>query len=151
MKKRVLASLLLGLVLLLSACTSSNGESSSLTADPAQTEQSAEHSESAYHKITADEAKTLMEEGDVTVVDVRTAEEYAETHIPDAILVPVESIGDDMPEALADQDAVLLVYCRTGIRSKQASDKLVELGYTQVYDFGGIRDWPYEQESGDAE
>ncbi|QNM05321.1 rhodanese-like domain-containing protein [Qiania dongpingensis] len=98
----------------------------------------------AYHKITAEEAKKMLDEGGVTVVDVRTAEEYAEKHIPDAVLVPVESIGTEPPELLPDKDAVLLIHCRTGVRSKQASDKLVKLGYTQIYDFGGIVDWPYE-------
>ena len=86
----------------------------------------------------------MMDEGNATVVDVRTAEEYAAGHIPDSILVPVESIGDTTPVELPDTEAVLLVHCRTGIRSKSASDQLVELGYKHVYDFGGIVDWPYE-------
>ena len=85
---------------------------------------------------------------DVVVVsayaDDRTAEEYAAGHIPGSILVPVESIGDTKPVELPDTEAVLLVHCRTGIRSKRASDQLVELGYKHVYDFGGIVDWPYE-------
>lgn len=95
-------------------------------------------------KITAEEAKQMMDEGNATVVDVRTAEEYAAGHIPGSILVPVESIGDTKPVELPDTEAVLLVHCRTGIRSKRASDQLVELGYKHVYDFGGIVDWPYE-------
>ena len=86
----------------------------------------------------------MMDEGNTTVVDVRTAEEYAAGHIPDSILVPVESIGYTKPVELPDTEAVLLVHCRTGIRSKRASDQLVELGYKHVYDFGGIVDWPYE-------
>ncbi|WP_418667252.1 rhodanese-like domain-containing protein [Allofournierella sp.] len=98
----------------------------------------------AYHRITAEEAKQRMDEGGVTVVDVRTEEEYREGHIPGAVLVPNETIGSEPPEALPDLDAVLLVHCRTGVRSKQAANKLVEMGYTQVYDFGGIRDWPYD-------
>lgn len=100
--------------------------------------------EQAYHKITAEEAKQMMDEGGVTVVDVRTEAEYKEGHIPGAVLVPNEGIGSEPPEALPELDAVLLVHCRTGVRSKQAADKLVEMGYTQVYDFGGIRDWPYD-------
>lgn len=100
--------------------------------------------EQAYHKITAEEAKQMMDEGGVTVVDVRTEAEYKEGHIPGAVLVPNESIGSEPPEALPELDAVLLVHCRTGVRSKQAADKLVDMGYTQVYDFGGIRDWPYD-------
>lgn len=100
--------------------------------------------ESAYHKITAEEAKEMMDKGGVTVVDVRRSDEYAAGHIPGSVLVPVESITDTQPEKLPDLDAVLLVHCRTGIRSRQASDKLVEMGYKNVYDFGGIVDWPYE-------
>ena len=103
-----------------------------------------ETSEEAYHKITAEEAKQMMDEGNATVVDVRTAEEYAAGHIPGSILVPGEAIGDTKPVELPDTEAVLLVHCRTGIRSKRASDQLVELGYKHVYDFGGIVDWPYE-------
>lgn len=100
--------------------------------------------EQAYHKITAEEAKQMMDEGGVTVVDVRTEAEYKEGHIPGAVLVPNETIRSEPPEALPELDAVLLVHCRTGVRSKQAADKLVGMGYTQVYDFGGIRDWPYD-------
>lgn len=100
--------------------------------------------ESAYHKITASEAKAMMDQGGVTVVDVRREDEYAAGHIPGSILVPNEGIRDTQPEELPDLDAVLLVHCRTGVRSKQASDKLLEIGYKNVYDFGGIVDWPYE-------
>ena len=100
--------------------------------------------ESVYHKISAEEAKTMMDKGGVTVVDVRREDEYAAGHIPGSILVPNEGIRDTQPEELPDLDAVLLVHCRTGVRSKQASDKLLEIGYKNVYDFGGIVDWPYE-------
>lgn len=100
-----------------------------------------------YHKITAEEAMNMMEEGKVTIVDVRTREEYNSGHIKNAMLVPVEQIGEDSLEELPDKKAVLLVYCRSGRRSRQAADKLVELGYEQVYDFGGIIDWPYETEA----
>lgn len=105
-------------------------------------------SAAAYRKITAAEAKSMMDRGGVTVVDVRRADEYAEKHIPGAVLVPNESIGSEPPALLPDKNAVLLVHCRTGVRSRQASLKLVSLGYTNVYDFGGIVDWPYETESG---
>ncbi len=98
----------------------------------------------AYHKISPEEAKKMMDEGTVTVVDVRQQSEYDEGHIKGAILVPNESIGKEQPEALPQKDAVLLIYCRSGRRSAEAAKKLVEQGYTQVYDFGGIIDWPYE-------
>ena len=98
---------------------------------------------SAYHKISASKAKTMMEEGGVIIVDVRTQAEYDEGHIANAILIPNETIGSTQPSLLPDKDAVILVYCRSGNRSKQAADKLVAMGYTKVYDFGGIIDWPY--------
>ena len=98
----------------------------------------------AYHKISAEEAYEMMVSQEVVIVDVRTPEEYDGGHIPKAILVPNESIGDDMPEALPDKEATLLIYCRSGRRSKEASEKLLKLGYKSIYEFGGIIDWPYE-------
>lgn len=160
MKKVILAALAVGVLLALSACSAAD-KPKETAGQTTETTQNAGNSmiqesqtaaggakEEAYHKITAEEAKKMMDEGGVIVVDVRRADEYAEKHIPGAVLVPNEDIGEEQPELLPDKDAVLLVHCRTGIRSKQASDKLVELGYTNVYDFGGIADWPYETESG---
>jgi len=98
---------------------------------------------SSVQKISAQKAKTMMDEQKVIVVDVRTLEEFNEGHISGAILIPNESIGSSQPALLPNKDAVILVYCRSGNRSKQASDKLVAMGYTKVYDFGGIIDWPY--------
>jgi len=93
----------------------------------------------AYHKISAEEAYEMM-----VSLDVRTREEYDGGHIKNAVLVPNESIGSEMPEALPDKEATLLVYCRSGRRSKDAAQKLLALGYQSVYDFGGVIDWPYE-------
>ena len=102
-----------------------------------------------YHKITAEEAKNRMDSDDTIIIpDVRPQEEYEESHIPGAILIPNESIGTEKQEQLPDMDQEILVYCRSGNRSAQAAKKLVEAGYTQIYDFGGIMDWPYETESG---
>ena len=98
----------------------------------------------AYQKISAEEAYEMMASQEVVVVDVRTREEYDGGHIENAVLVPNESIGSEMPEALPDKEATLLVYCRSGRRSKDAAQKLLKLGYQSVYDFGGIIDWPYE-------
>lgn len=106
---------------------------------------------SEYQTISAKEAKEKIDQGNVTIVDVRTAEEYEESHIPGAILVPNESIDKKPPQELPDQNAVLLVYCRSGRRSSEAAGKLAKLGYQQVYDFGGIIDWPYEVEQGPPE
>lgn len=102
----------------------------------------------AYHKITAETAREMLDQEDVVLVDVRTGREYADGHIPDAVSLPVEEIGEEMPALLPDPEAVILVYCRTGVRSKNASDKLAELGYQKIYDMGGIVDWPYETVSG---
>jgi len=98
-----------------------------------------------YHKITAEEAKARMDSGDtIIVLDVRTREEYDTGHIAGAVLLPNETILDTQPDVLPDLDAEILVYCRSGNRSAQAANKLVAMGYTNVYDFGGIIDWPYE-------
>ena len=98
----------------------------------------------AYHKISAEEAYEMMASQEVVVVDVRTREEYDGGHIENAVLVPNESIGSEMPETLPDKEATLLIYCRSGRRSKDAAQKLLALGYQSVYDFGGVIDWPYE-------
>lgn len=100
--------------------------------------------EGGPQRITPQKAKEMMDKGGVTVVDVRQPEEYAAGHIPGAVLVPNESIGSRQPKALPDLDAVLLVHCHSGVRSRQAARKLSALGYKNVYDFGGIMNWPYQ-------
>ena len=107
--------------------------------------------EKTYRQITMEEAVTMMEEETgYTILDVRTAQEYSEKHIPGAINIANESIGtEDIPE-LPDKDQLILVYCRSGNRSKQASEKLVKLGYTNIVEFGGINDWTGETVSGEA-
>lgn len=124
----------------LAACSTSGGTATAAPPPSAQ----AMPQETQAQEAQPQEAKAMMDKGDVTVVDVRRSDEYAAGHIPGSILVPNEEIGDTQPEELPDLDAVLLVHCRTGIRSRQASDKLIKLGYTNVYDFGGIADWPYD-------
>ena len=95
-----------------------------------------------YAQISQDEAKEMMEKDDGhIIVDVRRPDEFAESHIAGAINVPNEDIDDEMPEDLPDKDQILLVYCRSGNRSKEASQKLAGLGYTKVYEFGGINTW----------
>jgi phage shock protein E len=108
-------------------------------------ENSQEESEGPmYQKITAAEAKERMEDNpDAIILDVRTREEYEAGHIEGAVLLPNESIGADLPKELPGLDAEILIYCRSGNRSAQAAKKLVDLGYTNVFDFGGIIDWPY--------
>lgn len=101
----------------------------------------------SYTKISQDEAKKMMEKDDGhVIVDVRRDDEYATGHIPGAILIPNESIGTEKPAELPDPDQIILVYCRSGNRSAQASQKLADLGYTNVFDFGGIMTWTGEIE-----
>ncbi len=100
----------------------------------------------SYQKITAEEAKKIIDSENVIILDVRTQEEYNEGHIKNAILLPDTEITSKAYEVLKDKDAKILVYCRSGRRSAQASKKLINMGYTNVYDFGGIIDWKYEIE-----
>ena len=106
--------------------------------------------EKTYRQITMEEAVTMMEEETgYIILDVRTAQEYSEKHIPGAINIANESIGtEDIPE-LPDKDQLILVYCRSGNRSKQASEKLVKLGYTNIVEIGGINSWLGETVAGD--
>ena len=106
--------------------------------------------EKTYRQITMEEAITMMEEETgYIILDVRTAQEYSEKHIPGAINIANESIGtEDIPELL-DKDQLILVYCRSGNRSKQASEKLVKLGYTNIVEIGGINSWSGETVTGD--
>jgi len=98
-----------------------------------------------YHKIPAEEAKELMDSGEPYVLlDVRTAAEFSEGHIEGAVLIPDDEIVSRAPETLIELDALILIYCRSGRRSAGAAHTLVAMGYTNVYDFGGILEWPYE-------
>lgn len=112
------------LLLFLAGCTASNEQ------------------ENSYRQISMDEAVTMMEEeSDYIILDVRTPEEFRERHIPNAINIPNETIGSEDIQELPDKDQLILVYCRSGNRSKQASGKLAELGYTNIVEIGGINDW----------
>ena len=98
-----------------------------------------------YEQITAEQAKTIIDtEKDYIIIDARTDEEFAEGHIKNAILIPEYEIANRAEKELPDKEQVILVYCRSGRRSKIASEELVKLGYTNVKEFGGIIDWPYE-------
>ena len=101
----------------------------------------------SYRQISQEEAKQMMDTRDVVVLDVREQEEFDSGHIPGALLLPVGSITEATASAvLPEKDAVVLVYCRSGNRSKTASQALADLGYTEVFEFGGINTWPYEVE-----
>lgn len=123
--------LLLLLTLLLSGCK---------TADNGNT----------FRQISMEEAVSVMkEENDYIILDVRTPEEFREKHIPDAINIPNETIGTEEIPKLPDKEQLILVYCRSGNRSKQAAGKLAELGYTNIVEFGGINDWTGEVVKGE--
>ena len=105
--------------------------------------------EITYRRIRMDEAIAMMEEeSGYIILDVRTPEEFADKHIPGAFNIPNETIGTEEIPELPDKDQLILVYCRSGNRSKQASEKLVALGYTNIVEFGGINDWPGETVTG---
>ena len=101
--------------------------------------------EAVYMNITAEEAKSLMDsEKNYIILDTRTQEEYDQGHIPGAILIPYDEILEKAESILTDKNQMILVYCRSGRRSKLAAEDLVTLGYTNIREFGGIIDWPYE-------
>ena len=124
MRKRSF-TLLLALVLLLTACAQA----------------------ASYEQITQEEAKQIMDTTNgYILLDTRTQEEYDQSHIPSALLIPHTEIAQRAADELPDKDQVILVYCRSGNRSKKAAEILVQLGYTNIKEFGGIIDWPYEVE-----
>ncbi len=133
MKLKILPVLLA--VLLLGGCASTNNSTQDNSKDL------------AYKQISMNEAVELMEiETNYIILDVRRLDEFAAGHIPNAINIPNENIGDDEITELPNKDQLILVYCRSGNRSKQASTKLVKLGYTNIVEFGGINDWNGEIE-----
>ena len=100
-----------------------------------------------YEQITAEEAKKIMDSGEEHIIlDTREQDEFDEGHIPGAILIPYTEIENEAEAMLPDKDKLILVYCRSGRRSKIAAESLAKLGYTNVKEFGGIIDWPYEIE-----
>ncbi len=104
-----------------------------------------EESKISYKIITQEEAKKIIDGQDgYIILDVRTKEEYDAGHIPNAMLLPNEDIGSEDIDILPDKKQLILIYCRSGNRSKQAAQKLVDLGYENIMEFGGIIDWPYE-------
>ena len=101
----------------------------------------------SYEQITQEKAKEMMDTQEVIILDVREQDEYDSGHIPGAVLLPVGSIDEDTAaEVIPETDSTVLVYCRSGNRSKTASSTLADLGYTNIYEFGGINTWPYDIE-----
>lgn len=117
-----------------SVSVSSNGETTAV-----------ESSDAVYVSISADEAKSLIDsESGFIILDARTLDEYAEGHISGAVVIPYDEVANCAASELPDKTQLILVYCRSGRRSKLAAQTLAELGYTNVKEFGGIVDWPYE-------
>lgn len=146
-------AMIISLLMVLSACSSTSDDAYKDVSETVKDEIVEDETETVeedemtkvpeYRAITAQEAKEMMTE-DVLVLDVRSASEYADGHIKGALLHPHDEVlaGDVGP--IASKDQVVLIYCRSGNRSGQAARYLVEAGYTNIYDFGGIIDWPYE-------
>lgn len=104
-------------------------------------------SDGSYEQITQEKAKEMMDTQEVIILDVREQSEYDSGHTPGAVLLPVGSIDEETAAAvIPEKDSTVLVYCRSGNRSKTASSTLAGLGYTNIYEFGGINTWPYEIE-----
>lgn len=133
MNKKARLILLTAFVLLLTACSSGG--------------QAMDDIVRSYTMISQDQAKEMMEKEDGhIIIDVRRVDEFETGHIPGAVCIPNESIGTEQPKELPNLDQIILVYCRSGNRSKQAAQKLFDMGYTNVYEFGGIIDWTGEIE-----
>ena len=129
MKRLVIVFLI---VILLSGCTATKEENKIM-----------------YNKITAEEAKEMIDTQEVIILDVRTQEEFKEKHIEGALLIPDYELANVAKSKLPDKNKKILVYCRSGNRSKSSARLLIDMGYTNVYDFGGIINWPYETVQGD--
>lgn len=140
-KKSYKLAIFLLVCMMIAACGQTKADHHTID-DTNRSETEGSQQKMSYEQISAEKAMQLManEEGYI-ILDVRTKEEYAQGHIPGAICVPNETIGEDMPEELPEKEQLILVYCRSGNRSKQASGKLAELGYTNIKEFGGIIDW----------
>ena len=142
MRKEIALTLLASLCLLLSAC--GNGTTSS-ESDQSGVQITTASENVSYQQITQEKAKEMMQADDGhIIVDVRRQDEYDSGHIPGAILIPNESIGTECPKELPDLNQIIMIYCRSGRRSKEASQKLADMGYTHIYEFGGIIDWTGE-------
>ena len=146
--KKILCIISAVLCIFLTACTDATSIGIIGGADGPTSIIIAEKGEKAmYEQISAEEAKKIMDSGEEHIIlDTREQDEFDEGHIPGAILIPYTEIEERSKEMLPDKDAQILVYCRSGRRSKIASESLAKLGYTNVKEFGGIIDWPYEVE-----
>ena len=146
--KKILGIITISICILLTACGNDSSMGIIGGADGPRSIIVAEKGEKAmYEQITAEEAKKIMDSGEEHIIlDTREQDEFDEGHIPNAILIPYTEIKNKAIELIPDKDKLILVYCRSGRRSKIAAEALSKLGYTNVKEFGGIIDWPYEVE-----
>lgn len=144
MKKHLIWAILVSAAML-AGCTA-GGDLTQATQSAAAETQLAESA--PYQTVTPDEARALIGREGVLLLDVRTQEEYDEAHIEGAVLVPYDALPDNLKNLPEDKDTVIIVYCRSGRRSAIAAQTLTDMGYTQVFDLGGIQSWPYETVTG---
>ncbi len=151
MGRNLLIAVLLSAIVVISGCQGEQEQATSEKEQVAYEQEQVAHepAQVAYKEISPQEALALMEEDpNVILLDVRTEEEYYEKRIPGSVLIPDYDLPELAAQKLPDKDATILVYCRTGRRSEASSRQLIEMGYTRVYDLGGIVDWPYDTVSG---
>ena len=137
--KKILTAIILIAAVLLSSCTiqKNNEKDNGMN--------NSENGQITYTQISAEEAKRIMDtETGYVIIDARTESEYAEGHIPGALLIPEYEVKTKAEGMIPNKDTKILVYCRSGRRSKIAAEELIKLGYTNVYEFGGIIDWKYD-------
>lgn len=139
--------LILSCVILFSTCS---GKSADVQLEPTLSEHTSDDTAGpAYKKLTAEEAMDMMSElEEYILLDVRTEDEFKEQRIDGAVLIPDYEISSRAALELTDKDAIIFIYCRSGRRSANAANELIDMGYKNVYDFGGIIDWPYDTVSG---
>lgn len=144
--KKYFITIIVAVMLVLAGCSCSkeadNAVNTSTSTNVNEENKDMTAKNNTYKQISQEEAKEMMKKDDGhIIVDVRRQDEYDSGHIAGAVLIPNESIGTSQPDPLKDLDQIILVYCRTGNRSKQAAQKLADMGYTNVYEFGGINTW----------
>ena len=151
MKKFFAGILFISIALVIMACSTIDSKQIKDTGVDMNTNSKVEQV-SDYADIKPEDAKERLEkEKGIILLDVRTLEEYTEIHIPGSVLLPLDKIQSKASEILTDKNAEIIVYCRSGNRSRTASKALVEMGYTKVYNLGGIIDWPYDTQTGAPE
>lgn len=144
--KRILEIVLVCILIFgLTACSFSKNSGNPSAIDPSKVEESIP----SYKNIKPEEVKKLLEnDAEIILVDVRTPSEYAEKHIPASTLIPLDQIEKEAPSKISNKDTQIIVYCRSGSRSVAAAKALVNMGYTNVHNLGGINSWPYDTEIG---